>query len=155
MPLSNPEGYSFRLMTFPSGLFTNDSTWQDIPEAASQFGIEFGSDFTLDADTGEILYTGAGGTYLVEVAASIFREDPLEAHAAISHNDDVLTGDSAGYDHEAVSDSSRGKSCVKVSRPLDLTTDDVLQVRFRNADVSGTHAIQIRSMVLTVIPLFT
>lgn len=149
-------GFSFRLVDFPSSEGANNNNWQDVVPSAAQFGAVVGTDFTLDDQTGEVTYIRSPRVFLATAACSIYRGDPLEAVAAISLNGDVVLGGTTQYDHEAVCRTDSpvgGKSYVNPQRPLALVTGDKVKIGLRNADTSGTHGVQLHTMVFSFIPI--
>jgi hypothetical protein len=150
------KGYSFKLTTVPSGAFSIDTNWQNVPSSAAQFGGEVGSGWILDTATGEATYNGLPRTFLLTCSTTIFRDDPLQARAAISINNDVPTGNTTEYDHEQVSvtdSSSGGKSSLALQRAAQLEPGDVVQVRYRLGNATGTHGIIIHTLCVTFVPI--
>jgi len=150
------KGFSFKLTTVPSGAFTNDTNWQNVPSLAAQFGGQVGTGWVLDTATGEALYDGLPRTFLLTCSATIFRGDPLQARAAISINDDVPTGNTTEYDHEQVNvtdSSTGGKSSVSLQRVALIEPGDVVQVRYRNGNATGASGMTIHTQCVTFVPI--
>lgn len=148
--------FFFKLVTFPSAEFPNNTNWQHIPNVANQFGGVLGSGFTLNASTGVVTYTGPGGTFLIAAHAYLSRNAPADTHCAISLNGGVAIGTATAYDHEVnqVSDSSTGgRNYVGPCRMLTLATNDTIEIVYRQANATSAAGMKVETLAVAFTPV--
>jgi hypothetical protein len=116
------------------------SQWAALGVTAGSFGISQGSSllYTLSATTGQITYNGPTRIAMVTMQASLLNSvgaTPIEVHACVSRNGDVVAGGTGDFDElgEQAASLTNVLGVITVRRIVSLVAGTTLRMMLRNA----------------------
>ncbi len=127
-------------LTTPVAVTMTSSQWGAVGSVAGSFGISQGSAavFTLSATSSQITYNGPARTVMVTMQASLANgigATPIEVHACVSRNGDVVDGGTGDFDElgEQAASFTNVLGVITVRRIMLLAPGTTLRMMLRNA----------------------